>query len=367
MTSIDRRLRDADDQRGSALLIVLVVLVGLTVLGAAGLALTDNDVRQSENGEASTASFYAADAGLQRYMGESNDGSAAATYTIGSIPVTVTPTFMGTLAGGQSMYRVRSLATRTEASGATSSRAVTALAIYKTGTAAVTATAAIASGTGLHKNGSSGTISGHDHANPSDPQCSGVTVGPSVAGVSVPPGGYDQNGKKQVPEGDPDIDDGSAGQDLLEATDIDWENLSDGGGGTADYTIPPDTWPDFDALPEDEWPVIFVDGDVSLGPNDDGRGTIIVTGNLSMHGSFEWDGLMLVGGYMTSNGNQTIEGATITGLNILLGESVASSDVGNGNKSFLYNSCYVTSAVSGLSAGAGGGMAPVPGSWHEEI
>jgi len=358
--------RRIEEQRGSALLIVLVVLVGLTVLGAAGLALTDDDIRHSENVEASTATFYAADAGLQRFMGESNDGTAAASYTIGSVPVTVTPTLMATLAGGESMYRIRSVATRTEASGATTSRAVSALAIYKTGSAAVTATAAIASGTGLHKNGSSGTISGHDHASPFDPKCSG-TAGPSVAGVAVPPGGYSQNGKKQVPEGDPDIEEGGSGEELLEATNVDWENLSDGGGGMADYTIPPDSWPDFDALPADEWPVIFVEGNLSLGPNDDGRGTIIATGNVTMSGSFEWDGLMLVGGYLTSNGNQTVEGAMITGLNILLGESVPTTDIGNGNKSFLYNSCYVNSAVTGLSAGAGGGLALVPGSWHEEI
>jgi hypothetical protein len=55
----------------------------------------------------------------------------------------------------------------------------------------------------------------------------------------------------------------------------------------------------------------------------------------------------------------------ITGLNILLGESVGTSDIGNGTKQFLFNSCYVKLASSGLATG--GGMVLIPGSWDEEI
>ncbi len=351
------------DQSGSVVMMVLVVLVGLTILGAAGLTITSNDVRQSENLGASTEAFYAADAGLQRYLGESNNGSSAASYTIGSSNVTVTPTGFTTLAGGQGMFRVRSVAVHNDARGAVTSRAVSALAIYRSG-ATVTTTAALASGTGLLKNGGSGTISGEDLASPSDPLCPASPTG-DVAGVSVPPGGYSQSGGQSVPDGDPPIDDGQTAEELLEGTGIPWEDLHDNGADIADYNVPPDDWPNFDELDDDEWPVIYVDDNLDLAPEDSGRGTIIVTGNLAMNGSFQWDGLLLVGGYMTSNGYQTITGATITGLNILLGETVPTSDVGNGNKKFLYNSCYVAAASETLMGG--GGMAIVPGSWTEEI
>jgi hypothetical protein len=80
-----------------------------------------------------------------------------------------------------------------------------------------------------------------------------------------------------------------------------------------------------------------------------------------MNGDFSWNGLVLVGGYLTSNGFQTVEGATITGLNELLGESTPSSDLGNGNKAFRYQSCYLTMA----SRAAFGGLSEVPGSWFE--
>ena len=359
----DSTVRSWTGERGAALMIVLVVLVGLTVLGAAGLTVTRNDVRQSENVEASTEAFYAADAGLQRYLGESNDGSTAVTYTIDNSSVTVTPTPLTTLVGGEGMFSVRSVATHTDATGATTNRAVTALSVYRTGTNFST-TAAFASGTGLLKNGGSGQISGVDTASPSDALCP-ASPGADVAGVTVPPGGYNQSGGSSVPEGDPDINDSQTAEELLEATNIDWADLHDNGGDIAEYSVPPDAWPDFDALDSDEWPVIYVDGDAELVPEDSGRGTIIVTGNVSMSGSFQWDGILLAGGYLTSNGYQTITGATITGLNVLLGESVPTSDIGNGNKKFLYNSCYVESASKGFMAG--GGMAIVPGSWAEEI
>jgi len=264
------------------------------------------------------------------------------------------------------MYRLRSVATHTAGAGVTTSRAVSALGIYVVYTGSpVEVTAALASGSGLHKNATAGTISGYDDADASDDYCP-FGPGADVAGVAVPPDGYDQNGNSRVPEGDPDIDDAQDGEDLLEATTIDWEELSQ--NPNADYTVPPDDWPDFDELDDDDWPVIFVEGDVSLSSDMDGRGTIIVTGDITMNGSFDWDGLLLVGGSMTSNGNQHIEGAMVTGLNILLGGSADESDIGNGNKTFQFNSCYVDLASEQIGgASANNGLALVPGSWTEEI
>lgn len=347
-------------------MIVLVVLVGLTVLGAAGLTMTTVEIRHSENVEASTEAFYAADAGLQQYMGSSVDGSAPDTFTVGSSSVVVTPTLVSNLLGGQSMYSVRSVATHTAGAGVSTSRAVRALGIYVPATSGnLTVNAALASGAGLLKNGGSGIISGNDAADAGDLACPD-SPGAAVAGIAVPPGGYTQSGGELVPEGDPNIDESAEdGHSLLEGTGIDWESVSQGGDAT--YTVPPDSWPDFDAIPEDEWPVVYVDGDLTVSPDETGRGTIIVTGNLEMEGSFEWDGVLLIGGYMSSNGYQTIEGAVVTGLNILLGESVPASDIGNGNKNFLYNSCWLKRASESWDGSVSAGLALVPGSWLEEI
>ena len=353
-------------ERGAALMIVLIALVGLTVLGAAGLTMTGADIRHSENVEASTEAFYAADAGLQQYLGSGADGTSTDTFTVGSSTVIVTPTLVSNLPGGQPMYRVRSVATHTAGAGVTTSRAVTALGIYveATGTP-LTVTAALASGIGIAKSGEAGTISGIDAADGSHPQCP-EGPGADVAGVTVPPSGYTQTGTALVPEGDPDIDDSQDGQTLLEGTGVNWEDYSE--NPDADYTVPPDEWPDFSTLDADDWPVIFIEGDATLTADMDGRGTIIVTGDLAMNGSFEWEGILLVGGALTSDGNQTIEGGVITGLNVLLGETPGDSDIGNGTKTFQYNSCFVKRASEQIGANSmNDGLALVPGSWSEEI
>lgn len=352
------RFARPDDERGAALVIVLIALVGLTILGGAGMALTKDDVLHSENVEIATGTYYAADDGLMRYIGSNNDGTSGATYTIGGSTVTVTPTQLANMGTGRAMYRIRSVATNTDPRGTTTTRAVSALAFYASGEIKVKG-AFTASG-GMMKNGGAGEISGADLAPGGDPACPD-SPGADVAGVVVPPGGYTQDGGTLVPQGDPPIDDSKTAAELLAEIGINWEAVTAEGLTLADYNIPPDSWPT--SFPADEWPVILVDGNHSVGPSDTGQGTVIVTGNLEMNGSFNWDGIILVGGYVTSNGYQTVTGATISGLNQLLGETVPSSDIGNGNKKFLYDSCNVKQA----SKAAFGGLALVPGSWREEI
>ena len=62
---------------------------------------------------------------------------------------------------------------------------------------------------------------------------------------------------------------------------------------------------------------------------------------MTISGNRTWDGILLVGGNLTSNGNNTVQGATITGLNVMLGMVVPGAAVGNGNKNYQYNSCNV--------------------------
>jgi hypothetical protein len=66
---------------------------------------------------------------------------------------------------------------------------------------------------------------------------------------------------------------------------------------------------------------------------------------MRLNGSEQWDGVLLVGGALTSSGNNTVSGAVITGLNLLLGEAVGVSDLGSGTKTFIYNSCKIASAA----------------------
>jgi hypothetical protein len=351
--------RHAGDERGAALVIVLIALVGLTALAAAGMITTGADVQIAENMDASTRAFFAADGGLHSYIGSNATGASGAIFTPDSLTtVTVTPTRLTEIAGGRVLYRITSTAVYVPAPGDTASRTVSAVAIYSDGSILVPAS--FTSAAGLIKSGTAGTISGQDWATAGNPQCPNSPE-PAVAGVKVPPSGYTQDGGTPVPDGDPPIDEGQTGRQMLESMGLDWEAVVDGGLISPDYTIPPDTWPNFGSLPADEWPVIFVDGSTAVSPSNSGRGTLIVRDNLAMNGSFNWDGAILVGGYITSNGYQTVEGATVAGLNILLGENPASTDIGNGNKVFKYHSCKLKQATDAAFAG----LAPVPGTWSE--
>lgn len=86
-----------------------------------------------------------------------------------------------------------------------------------------------------------------------------------------------------------------------------------------------------------------------------GRGIIIADSHFTISGSNMWDGIILVGGKLTSNGNNTTFGTTMSGLNLLLpnaqplGQGTIIDDAtANGNKDYVYNSCYVSRATQPL-------------------
>lgn len=349
-----------NNERGAALMIVLVALVGLTALAAAGMVLTETELRATENQEAGTTAFYVAEAGLQQYLGTRDHATTTDTFTYATGMAVVQGEKVLDMPGDRVLYRVRSQSTYTPPEGGTASRTVSRLAIYSEGS--IVAKAGYASGSGLLKTGNAGTLSGFDQATAGNPNCPNSPA-PAVAGVAVPPTGYVQSGGggSLVPDGDPAVYEAPTSLDLLISTGVPWNKVVNEGLLAPDYTVPPDSWPNFASLPADEWPVVYVNGNIELGPGDSGRGTLIVRRNLTLDGNFDWDGLLLVGGYLTSNGYQTVEGATITGLNELLGETTPASDLGNGNKEFYYDSCKMKMAMKA----AFGGLSEVPGSWAE--
>lgn len=339
-------------------MIVLVALVGLTALAAAGMVMTETELRASENHEAGTSAFYVADAGLQQYLGTKEHATSTDTFTYAVGSAIVQGEKILDLGEDRVLYRVRSVSTYTPPEGGTASRTISRLAMYNEGS--IVAKGAFAAGKGLLKTGNAGTISGTDQAPAGNPKCPNSPK-PDVAGVAVPPSGYSQSGGALVPDGDPDVLEAASELDLLQSTGVPWDAIVNEGLLVPDYEIPSESWPNFASLPADEWPVVYVTGSATVGPGESGRGVLIVEDNIEMNGSFEWDGLVLVGGYLTSNGFQTVAGATITGLNELLGETVPSSDLGNGNKKFLYDSCKMKMAMKS----AFGGLSEIPGSWAE--
>ena len=334
-------------RRGVALPMVILIMVLLTLSLTAAFTLNSTELRVVDDQQEQLEAFALAESGRERYLAERASfgltGEPAASESVrvvlsnGYADVVVrrmrasTPTVPG-------FYSLQSRGVRTVSRRAgvpPAQRTVGQFLMWQVGSMNIHA--AWTSLTGLHKNGGSGTLSGVD----------GCAAMPNVSGVAVPTSpGYTQNGGSSVPTGTPPIKDLGPQPASDDSANIDWAGIVNGSVLTPTITIPGQAWPSF--ADPNFWPVIKVNGDFTL-PGD-GRGVLIVTGGLTISGNRSWDGVLMVGDNLTSNGNNDVNGAVVSGLNRKLGAVLPQGDVGNGNKTFRYNSCNVQRALSSLSA-----------------
>ena len=372
---------------GFALPLAIVVLALLTMGLVAGFAMTSSELSTAASQRAQARAYTNAQMGLETFLTRRKEiagsvkfcphcwtvnataasGSVAAnldglptqreTVTVafasGSAIVRVTPVLVNN-ATGRGKYFVTSTgydSTSTLGGGSgRTSRASRTVGVFVTwNKTTMNVIGAWTSLTGIRKNGT-GQISGVD-------QCgSGV----NVAGVSVP----QYNGRADLvvagnwaPTGSPPYDTTKTFAQESAAVKIDWAAVKAGTAIQADIVIPSGTFPSAAMFAADTnlWPVIHVtngsSGMFSL-PNQ-GRGMLIVDGDLDINGSNQWYGVILVGGRLTSNGNNVSEGATLSGLNRLTGgspgPSTADDALANGTKSYVYDSCSVAKATSGMA------------------
>lgn len=338
-------------RRGAALPLTLFIIVMLTTLAAGAFTMIGSERRVNDDSKAQLDAYVLARRGLEQFVGSrsslgfTSTPPAAVESTTIALPGgfaevvmrQVRPPVDSTVPG---LYLVRARGFKTVggsvAGNVTAQRTVAEYARFQY--ASLEVTSAWTAMAGLQKNGGSGTLSGAD-------ACGAKA---SVAGVAVPhTPGYTQSGGGSVPSGSPNIKDLGTAAQTVDAVQLDWAGIVSGSAVQADIDYPGGTWPSSTDFADSEfWPVIRAQGDFSIPA--DGKGTLIVTGNLTMSGSIRWRGIILVGGALISNGNNTVDGAVISGLNTKLGMSVPVSDVGNGTKTYRYNSCDVASAVNGF-------------------
>jgi hypothetical protein len=336
---------------------VILVIAFLTITIAATVAATSSEVTTNLAQRGESRAFMLAQAGLENFTARRNERGFCS--FCGSPPATVRETTVVTLPGGYAqvyadrmragsatvpaVYLLRSRGVDTSSKGITGSslntngeRTVAQLVYWNVNQ--VNVLAGWTSTSGLNKNGSAGTISGVDN-------CAQKAT---VAGIAVPNGDYTNTGNF-APEGNPPIQQLGSQAAANASVKIDWAGIVNGNRIQPDLVINPPapyTWPNF--TDPNYYPVIRVSGDFTL-PSTGGRGTLIVTGNLTISGSNLWNGILLVGGVLTSNGNNAVSGATMSGLNTLLGQTVGQA-VANGNKTYVYDSCQVAKAAQGLAS-----------------
>jgi hypothetical protein len=343
-----RRRARRQPRKGAALVLTMILLVVLSATAAAALSMVGSERRVIEDQEAAALAHTMARSAYNEFITDpqvllptfdpmtfAGPDSAYFTFSDGYAWVSV-QRIRPSVSGSPVLFLIRSRAVRTShRPGKTpvAERVFAQYAQWQTGSMGTLA--AWTSLTGLTKNGGAGTISGADNCG----------VAGAVAGVAVPASpGYQQNGGSSVPSGSPNILDMGPQSDANAMIKIDWSGIVTATSLAPDLSVPGAAWPSF-ANP-DYWPVIYVDQAASWALPASGRGLLVVRNNMTISDAKQWDGIILVGGTFTSNGNNTVSGALVTGLNVLLGQSVSTSDVGNGTKAYRFDSCNVDQAAS---------------------
>jgi hypothetical protein len=331
------------NRRGATLPLGIIVLAVMSVAVAITYARITAERHTSGDLKAQLGAFAVAQTGLSRYLAALN-GKPGPSHD----------TTMTDLLGGTALISLRMLrestttllpavyviTSRGSYTGAKRYNSLTPSAQRTVATYALWVptpfdlNGAFTSLSGIDKNGTSGLFSGNDH-------CAGTGM-PAIPGAAVPNGSY--TGPHDPLDGNPPDDPsyigtgGPAGT-AKEEVDMDWAGIVAGTYLPANYFTP--TWPT--AAQFANWPILRANGDYTLAGS--GKGILIVTGNFTMSGSDQWEGLVLVGGTVTSNGNNSVYGATVSGLNVKLGMVVPPSAIANGNKTFQYDSCNLLRAL----------------------
>jgi hypothetical protein len=341
---------------GVAMVLSLILIVVLSATAAAALSMVGSERRAVEDHEAAAEAHAPARSAYDRFIANPTGSlpsfsptsfvgpdSAHYTFADGYAWVSV-QRIRPSISGSAPLFLVRSRAVRTVDRPANTPVAERVFAQYaQWNDVEMPAIAAWTSLSGLLKNGGSGVISGTDNCGSSTP----------LAGVAVPDvPGYVQSGGASVPSGSPGILTMGSQTQANSLVEVDWSGIINGMSLSADVVFPGGVWPSF-ADPND-WPVIYVDQATSFALPGSGRGMLIVRNDMTISDAMQWDGIILVGGTFTSNGNNTVSGAIVTGLNTMLGQVVLPSNIGNGTKTYTFDSCNVENAVKKFN-----GLAPL--------
>jgi len=336
------------NRKGATLPLTVLLLALMGVAVAITYGRISSERRITGDSRAQLGAFAVAQSGLNRYLSLVN-GKPAWNQTVtyndlpgGTAQVDVRQLRESTTTFLPALYALTSRGTYTggkrfDALAPAAERTVGTYALWTP--APFDLDGAFTSLSGINKLGVAGQFNGTDN-------CAASPM-PAIPGAAVPNGTYtgstaplDGN-----PPDDPDyIGTGGTGGTAKDEVDIDWAGIVAGTVLPPNYVSP--TWPT--AAQFANWPVVKANGDLSL-PGS-GKGILIVTGNLTINGGQQWEGLVLVGGTVTSNGNNSILGATVSGLNVKLGIAVPQSSITNGTKIFRYDSCNLTRALGSVGS-----------------
>ncbi|MES2304791.1 MAG: hypothetical protein V4558_04760 [Gemmatimonadota bacterium] len=376
-----RKSRLTANRRGAALMTVMLLVLLLLVAIVGAWTRTTTERRTALDATAQVDAYTMAQSGIDKYLvanpSQPTTLPDSVTYNVTGGKVTVTLRYFrrSPVTPVDTILLITSRAEVTnDRYNATAPRATRTVSQFlRFAPATFDVDAGFFALAGFEKNGASGTVSGVDHCTTAPaPLASIPGLGvPSTSGSPTTPdltqsGGSGSGWMDGNPDNAPVIlgtpgPTGTAKDNLS----FDWYDLSQRTNITPDYykrTVSPTVgWTPSTPPTSSNARLYFVQGDVTLnggGDMNNGYGILIVTGNLTLGGSWSFNGIVMVGGKLTSNGNNTIYGATYTGLNISVPAYnppnaanpsfpiPTASDLGNGTKTYQYDSCMIKKALS---------------------
>lgn len=336
------------NDRGFILATTLLVMTLLTVMLTAAFVLISAEFRTTNGSFSNTRSLTLAQAGLQSYFANPHSlgaGSDSTDYTFpgGYARVVARRLRDSVPSSDRALWVVYSTgvdSTRSLTVQGTGQRVVAQLSYFSTGT--IPTRAAIVAVNGVQMTGTGNQPINGDNANKAVAGCTRVGNAGNTTGLTTYVGGTSGFGGGDNPNGGFEY---LATQSLVsDSTHIDWVKLVNG-----EFT------PDFyNALPAPNnttYQTHYYTGDVTI-PGNTYRGLLVASGDVALSDKTEWDGIIVAGGRLTTpsgTAKYTILGTIITGLNVILGQTVSWNTVDRGANDIRFDWCFTRASMISLS------------------
>ena len=345
----NRGLEVDDDPRGGFVLsLVVLLLFGIGVAGAAGYQVVLNEALLSVHAKETQTALSIARAGLRSYIGKQiGVHEDTVTYSISGGDAVVTARLVSEIDDFETLYLLGSQGVYTDPTftGSAARRTVYQYAVKRE--VALDHVAMMTQVTGDLYTRTLAHVDGNDGA--AVLECEQTSV--DLTALMMGSGSWSNQGGDPIDGPDPEvINVGSVA--ALDAIGIDWNVLTD-----ADFPVDyEDVWPSC-ALPADSFTVTRFNGNVTAPASACGQGVLIVTGNFLADVGFQWDGILLAGYIVDTTNDWRIDGLVVGGLD---GNGTATAF--RDNTHIDYHRCYAFQAGKRLSH-----FEPVGSTWWEEM
>ncbi len=348
-------------RRGTALVLVLVAMIVLTVLSTGAILGSMEELRLAHNGQMEQRALAVAEYGLNQQV--ANWTSARNQMANGAIDSSKVIVSAGDTASVSVMrlnsrsFQIVSVGRTKGGSGRLEAQRQVSM-LVSIGTASIKSAATITSYGATDIKGSA-NITG---VNTTPPGWSGCTSSNDTLAISVNPSSTlsVQKPSSQAVNGsskaDPNVGNLSTyntfgtetWNSLVAKANVTANGANPSPSGTSTTcTMTSTNWGEslrsasYVAGCTNYFPIVYASGSLSLNGGR-GQGVLIVNGDLTINGTFAYDGLILVKGNLKANGTLDVFGAVmVQGTTDILG-----------NANFSYSACAVSNAFAGLSTPA---------------